>query len=205
MKRIPWLSALLLVTCSGWAAEAPPVTAIYYHGNILTGAGLKEGHPQRVSAIAVGAHAIIAVGDDRSILQGKQPHTRLVDLQGAFVMPGINDAHVHMANAGQTKLAVDLTGCRSRRGARPAVSAADQKAVPGPMASGRRLGSHLVGRQNSANPAGSRTVSQVDTRPSLSEWTGISRWPIQQPWLVGDHQQTPNPQAASSTMTHMAT
>jgi predicted amidohydrolase YtcJ len=34
-------------------------------------------------------------------------------LNGAFVMPGINDAHVHLAAAGQIKLAVDLTGCAS--------------------------------------------------------------------------------------------
>ncbi len=131
MKRAPWLSALLLVTCSGWAAEAPPIAAIYYHGHILTGVGLKEGQPQFVSAIAMGPHVIVAIGDDAAILQRRQPGTRMVDLHGAFVMPGINDAHVHLANAGQTKLSVDLNGCRSREELIGRVRAAAQKAVPG--------------------------------------------------------------------------
>jgi predicted amidohydrolase YtcJ len=90
-----------------------PVVAIYYHGNILTGVGLGSSHPQRVSAIAVGDHQIVAVGEDAAILRQKQAGTKLYDLHGAFVMPGINDAHVHLANAGRIKLTVDLTGSTS--------------------------------------------------------------------------------------------
>jgi predicted amidohydrolase YtcJ len=36
-----------------------------------------------------------------------------VDLQGRFVMPGFNDAHTHIAGAGQQKLAIDLDGTSS--------------------------------------------------------------------------------------------
>ncbi len=89
------------------------VVAIYYHGNILTGLGLGDSDPQRVTAIAVGDHQIVAIGDDAAILRLKQPGTRLFDLHGAFVMPGINDAHVHLGYAGRMKLAVDLTGSAS--------------------------------------------------------------------------------------------
>ncbi len=131
MKGAGWLSAFLLAACSGWAARPAPIAAIYYHGHILTGVGLEEGQPQFVSAIAVGPHVIVAIGDDAAILQRKQPGTRMVDLHGAFVMPGINDAHVHIANAGQTKLSVDLNGCRSREELIARVRAAAQKAAPG--------------------------------------------------------------------------
>ena len=95
------------------AAPRSPVIAIYYNGNVLTGAGLPDDVEQRSSAIAIGEHQILAVGNDATILRQKGPATKLVDLKGAFVMPGINDAHVHIAAAGQTKLSVDLTGCTS--------------------------------------------------------------------------------------------
>jgi predicted amidohydrolase YtcJ len=39
--------------------------------------------------------------------------TKIIDLRNAFVMPGFNDAHVHLASAGFSKLQVDLTGVRS--------------------------------------------------------------------------------------------
>jgi predicted amidohydrolase YtcJ len=95
------------------APTPPPVVAIYYHGNILTGVGLGDSKAQRVTAIAVGDHQIVAIGDDAAILRQKQPGTRLFDLHGAFVMPGINDSHVHLGYAGRMKLAVDLTGSTS--------------------------------------------------------------------------------------------
>lgn len=53
----------------------------------MTGVGLPAAS-QRVAAIAVGGHEIVATGDDATVLRLKQPGTRLVDLKGAFVMPG---------------------------------------------------------------------------------------------------------------------
>ena len=107
------LGAMLLCCAPLSTQTVPPVEAIYYHGNILTGVGLGGSRPERVTAIAVGEHQIAAAGDDATVLRRKQAGTKLIDLHGAFVMPGINDAHVHLADAGQTKLAVDLTGSAS--------------------------------------------------------------------------------------------
>ncbi len=127
----------LLLCCvmaarSLWAATTPsPVIAIYYHGNILTGVGLGDTSAQRVTAIAVGTHQIVAIGDDATVLRQKQPGTKLVDLHGAFVMPGINDAHVHLAYAGRMKLAVDLTGSTSLAEMLRRVSAAAAAAPAG--------------------------------------------------------------------------
>jgi predicted amidohydrolase YtcJ len=114
-----------------FATTQPPVVAIYYHGNILTGVGLGEGNAQRVSAIAVGDHQIVATGDDATVLRQKQPGTKLFDLHGAFVMPGINDAHVHLGSAGRIKLAVDLTGSTSLAEMLRRVSAAADTAPAG--------------------------------------------------------------------------
>ena len=121
------LSLCRLFVAAPLLAQPQPVTAIYYHGNMLTGAA----QGQRATAIAVGPHEIVAVGNDATILRLKQSGTRLFDLKGAFVMPGINDAHVHMAYAGQNKLAVDLTGSTSLTDMLNRVRAAAEHALPG--------------------------------------------------------------------------
>jgi predicted amidohydrolase YtcJ len=113
------------------ATPPSPVIAIYYDGNILTGVGLGGDRAQRVTAMALGDHQILAIGDDATVLRRKQPGTKLVDLHGAFVMPGFNDAHVHLGTAGRIKLAVDLTGSSSLAEMLRRVSAAAAAAPAG--------------------------------------------------------------------------
>ena len=38
------------------------------------------------------------------IMKLKGPDTKVVDLNGHFVMPGFNDAHMHLASAGLEKM-----------------------------------------------------------------------------------------------------
>ncbi len=102
-----------LTLCAQRNGTAPET--IYFHGNILTGVHLqasgpdsKDPTPARVTALAISHGTILAVGSDATILKLKSPVTRLVDLNGAFAMPGFNDAHTHIASAGQQKLTVDL-------------------------------------------------------------------------------------------------
>ncbi len=103
-------SLMTLSSASAVRAQAPDT--IFFHGNILTGTRLKAGDssptPGRVSAVAIRAGTIVAVGSDTEILALKGEHTVTVDLNGAFAMPGFNDAHTHIASAGQQRLALDL-------------------------------------------------------------------------------------------------
>ena len=92
--------------------------SIFFHGNILTGAHLRANDssttPARVQAFAVRQGRIIAIGSDAEVLRSKTSHTAVVDLGGAFAMPGFNDAHVHLVSAGvQKALSVDLDGTTS--------------------------------------------------------------------------------------------
>jgi len=43
----------------------------------------------------------------------KGPETKIVDLDSHFVMPGFNDAHMHLASAGLEKLNVNLVGVKT--------------------------------------------------------------------------------------------
>jgi predicted amidohydrolase YtcJ len=114
------IAALLLSFPFAGAQDLSPTT-IYIHGNILTGAHLRPAQtypdpsptPARVTALAVTNSTIVAAGSDEALLKLRGPHTQLVDLAGAFVMPGFNDAHTHIAEAGQQKLTVDLDGTTS--------------------------------------------------------------------------------------------
>ena len=87
----------------------PPTAFLYYNGNILTGKDLLTDHPERIQAIAVEfSGAITYEGTNEQASYCNIKETQKIDLHGAFVMPGFNDAHTHIASAGQQKLSVDL-------------------------------------------------------------------------------------------------
>jgi predicted amidohydrolase YtcJ len=63
------------------------------------------------SHLAIAGGKVIARGGPEVIgLRG--PRTRVVDLKGALVLPGFNDAHAHVVYYGLTRFAADLTGAR---------------------------------------------------------------------------------------------
>ena len=97
------------------AAAAVKADAIYVHANIYTGvSGASSFHEiQRAQAMALRGDRILAVGSEADILKLKGTATTVVDLKGHFLMPGFNDAHMHLTNAGFKRLTVDLTGTRS--------------------------------------------------------------------------------------------
>ena len=89
--------------------------AIYIHANVYTGvpAAAAFSSVLREEAIAVRGDRIQAVGKKVDIEKLKGPQTQVIDLGGRFVMPGFNDAHLHLADAGMTKLNVDVTGVKT--------------------------------------------------------------------------------------------
>jgi len=111
--------------------DNPPDT-IFLHGDVYTGiAG------QRTQAMAVRGDRIVAVGSDAEIKKLKDRHTQVVDLGGHFTMPGFNDAHVHLANAGFEKLNVELAGVRSLAEMRQRIAAAAKSTPAGEWLAGR--------------------------------------------------------------------
>lgn len=116
--KVCLVAAVLAPVALAGAAQQPALPElILFHGTIMTGEGLRQGgsdaSPRIVSAIAIAGDKVLAVGSNAEIKQLAGPRTKLRDLDGAFVMPGLNDAHVHLGGAGQTKLNVDLTGSKS--------------------------------------------------------------------------------------------
>jgi predicted amidohydrolase YtcJ len=62
-----------------------------------------------VQAIAIKDGKVVAVGSDASILAQVSSATRVIDLQGRMLMPGLIDAHMHPAGGGEL-----LTACSLR-------------------------------------------------------------------------------------------
>lgn len=56
---------------------------------------MDDAHP-RAEAIALTGNRIMAVGSDDEILAQAGPATRIVDAGGATVLPGFNEAHMHI-------------------------------------------------------------------------------------------------------------
>ena len=122
---------LLLFVCSVVAlhASSPSDSApdlIFLNGDIYT-----QATPVRAQAIAVRKGRVVAVGSNDEIRRLKGPNTQSVDLGGHFVMPGFNDAHVHLEHAGLEALSVDLRGVRSLQEMQQRIAASAKTAEPG--------------------------------------------------------------------------
>jgi predicted amidohydrolase YtcJ len=114
------------------AEKIIPPEMIFLHGDIYTGSG-----GRRAEALAVRADRILAVGSDAEIRKLKGKHTHIIDLGGHFVMPGFNDAHVHLAYAGFEKLQVELAGTRSLAEMQERIGAYAKAAPRGEWLTGR--------------------------------------------------------------------
>ncbi len=104
------LIAIFMTTTATMAEDTKAPDTVFVHGDIYT-----QASPARAQAIAVRDGRIVAVGSDEEIRKLKGSQTKVVDLGGHFVMPGFNDAHVHLASGGFEKMNVNLIGTQSLR------------------------------------------------------------------------------------------
>jgi predicted amidohydrolase YtcJ len=108
--------ALAVAVLSGWcvtsalAQEAPDrLTAdlILENGQVYTPQGFKQ-------SIAIRNGLIEALGTTESVRERRGERTQVIDLQGAAVLPGLHDMHVHPGGAGINNLL-----CRFPQGLSP--------------------------------------------------------------------------------------
>jgi predicted amidohydrolase YtcJ len=102
---------------SASVAEAP-ADLILTNARIET---MNDGDRAWATALAIRGESIVAVSYDSNTNSAKSaeiekwigPRTRVLDLRGQFVMPGFNDAHLHLASAAYAQLQVDVEGSKS--------------------------------------------------------------------------------------------
>ncbi len=91
------------------AAHATTQVTIYRNGRIFT----NDPASPWAAAMLVRGEEILAVGDDDEVSALADTRAKTVDLEKHFVMPGFNDAHVHIGAAGRDWIAVRLNGVKS--------------------------------------------------------------------------------------------
>jgi predicted amidohydrolase YtcJ len=101
MPKAKFIRTALLAICAlaiaspAWSQNAD---TILVNGKILT----VDAQFSTREAIAIRDGKITAVGSNSDVRKQAGPHTRVIDLQGRTVIPGLIDSHIHAIRAGQT-------------------------------------------------------------------------------------------------------
>src|SRR5215207_7748164 len=105
--------ALVLIICALCLPVAytnvETADAVFKNGNIST---VSERN-QRAEAIAVKAGKIIFVGSNKDAKAFEGKATRVIDLKGQTVVPGMTDSHYHLSGVGAREMNLNLEGITS--------------------------------------------------------------------------------------------
>ena len=82
-----------------------PDTA-YVNGKVYT----VDGKFSVVSAFCVEGDRFVAAGTDDEIRALCTPETKIIDLGGKCVLPGLIDSHLHVNNTGAMKMELNIVG-----------------------------------------------------------------------------------------------
>jgi predicted amidohydrolase YtcJ len=93
----------------GTAQQPATSLTLYRNGHIYT----NDPSSPWAQAILVRGEEILAVGDEDEVAALADKGAQIVDLEKHFVMPGFNDAHVHIGGAGEDWVAVRLNGVQN--------------------------------------------------------------------------------------------
>ncbi|MBI3636690.1 MAG: amidohydrolase [Candidatus Rokubacteria bacterium] len=101
MVRVAVTVVLLLAAVSVAAAQTPPAVLHYPELVLVNGKVVTVDDRFRIArAVAVRQDRILAVGTDAEVRALAGPETRVIDVGGRTVVPGLIDSHNHMLRAG---------------------------------------------------------------------------------------------------------
>ncbi len=102
------ITALILAGCGGPSTDAPAVVAdtVYTNGKIYT---VNEAKPW-ADAVAIKDGKFVAVGSADDIAAMTGDGTEVIDLGGAFAMPGLVDMHIHPSMSMNFRVFCELPG-----------------------------------------------------------------------------------------------
>jgi len=130
-------------------ANGTTADLVFVGGDIYT----MDAENARATAVAIRGQHIIAVGSDETIARHVGKGTRIVDLQGRTLTPGLSDAHCHLYGLGKSLESVNLRDVKSADAAAQLVFEASKSLEPGEWATGRGWDQNLWEGQNFPNKA----------------------------------------------------
>lgn len=126
-------TAALILALLVPAPAAEPADIVFKNGNIYT---VNDRQP-RAQAIAVRGQRIIFVGSNRGAERYIGKNTRVIDLGGRTVVPGLTDSHYHLSGVGMRELELNLEGAASLEDFLARVKARVDQTAPGQWVTGR--------------------------------------------------------------------
>ena len=116
---------LAFVCCAAWAQ---PADVLLRNGKVVT----VDDRFSIVQAIAIRGERVLATGSDAEMSRLAGPATKVVDLAGRMVIPGLIDNHAHFMRAAEYwHREVRLDGVTSRRQALEMIAAKAKASAPG--------------------------------------------------------------------------
>src|SRR5262245_22734271 len=109
MAPVTLMAGLLLAAGPAGGFGARPADLVVRHATIHTAAAERP----LAHALAVRDGRIVAVGEEREVALLIGPRTRVMDLRGLTVLPGLVDSHGHLLGLGATLEQVHLAGTTS--------------------------------------------------------------------------------------------
>ena len=150
-------------------------------------------HMPRASAIAISHGRIVAVGSDSDMDTIRLPGAERIDMHGAFVLPGLVDAHLHLSHTGFAMSRVSLVGASSEA---QAIDRVRERAAATPKGAWVQGWGWL---QDDWTPSAFPTARALDAATSdhpvaLSAGSGHALWANSAAMrLAGIDANTPNP------------
>src|SRR2546427_1109435 len=127
------ISLLILLWVVPTASTPAAADLVLINGNIYT---VNEKQPH-AEAIAVKSDRIIFVGSNAAVKKYEGANTRIVDLHGATMVPGMTDAHYHFIGVGQREMNLNLEGITNLEDFLAKVKTRVDQAKPGEWVTGR--------------------------------------------------------------------
>jgi predicted amidohydrolase YtcJ len=108
--RVHVLLPVLLVLLASASISSGQATLILVNGKVWT----ENPAQPTAQAVAVDGNRILRVGTDADIRKFAGPATRVIDLHGRLLLPGFNDAHVHLFGGGESLTSVQTRDATSQ-------------------------------------------------------------------------------------------
>ena len=133
MKVLSILLSILLFNFVPAATKVEPADLIFTNANVYT----VNGKQPKAEAVAVKGDRIVFVGSSGEVKKYQGANTRVMDLHGSTVLPGLTDAHHHLSGVGLREMTLNLEGITNLQDFLAKVKARVDQAKPGEWVTGR--------------------------------------------------------------------
>lgn len=105
---LPFIALLPLIAVFTSCGKAPPTTADKVYKNAKVYSVLLDGSEVHAEAVAIKDDKFVYIGDNNQVNDYIDKSTEVIDCKGNSIIPGLTDAHLHIATAATKMGSCDL-------------------------------------------------------------------------------------------------